>query len=59
MNFDDEDGPQRPIGGKDSLDQKIASSPSPYALAKKKKSTTRRTANANEEGVTVCDADVL
>lgn len=58
MNFEDEDGPQRPIGGSDSLDRKIAESPSPYALAKGKKKATRPS-NDGEAGVTICDADVL
>lgn len=56
MNFDDEDG-QRPIEGSDSLDRKIAASPSPYA---QKKNRNRRTDDdAAAEGVTINDADVL
>ena len=57
MNFDDDDGRQRPIGGSDPLDRKIAENLSPYALSKKKK-RSRRTVN-NPEGVSVNDADVL
>jgi hypothetical protein len=58
MNFDDDDNRQRAIGaGSDSLDQKIAASPSPFSVPKKKKRNRQVTTDA--EVFTIFDADVL
>lgn len=57
MNFDDDDGRQRPIGGNDALDRKIVDGPSPYGIPKKKK-RNRRIAN-DAEAFPINDADVL
>lgn len=58
MNFDDDDGRQRPIGGNDALDRKIvAASPSPYNRSKKQGGDGQ--SGNDDEHVTLNDADVL
>ena len=60
MNFgNDDNGPQRPIDGDDSLDQKIVAISSPYTCSRER--TSRRNSPIEDDGTisVVHDADVL